>query len=142
MFRLQCAQKWLCSKVLAETPKITGFLEHQDYRTSEYCPLGTDRPRLPGAQGGPDWGRISSASIPKHFKKWAREQWGSEDEDGHKSWGAQGCHSWPTPPDHSRVVIGPVRVPLLLVANSSWVWPSLAPPHVRMSGQDPKSGVS
>lgn len=61
------AEQHLYSKVLAESPKLTGFLEHQDSRVSEYHSPDTDGPRLPGAQG--DLGRAGSASLLKHFSQ-------------------------------------------------------------------------
>lgn len=66
------AEGHLYSKVLVESPKITGFLEHQDSRTSEHHSPDIDGQRLPGAQGCPGQGtqgRANSSSLLKHFNQ-------------------------------------------------------------------------
>lgn len=126
------AEGHLCHKVLTECPKITGFLKHRDTRTSKQHPPGADGPRLPGAQGCPDWGRTSSASLPKHFRSSVQGSSGEVKIRMITRAGVQDCHYWPMSPDHSWVVIRSVRVPLPLGANPSWVWPSLVLPQVLM----------
>lgn len=126
------AEGHLCHKVLTECPKITGFLGHQDSRTSKHHPPGTDRPRLPGAQGSPDWARTSFASLPKHFKSSVQGCSGEVRMRMITRAGAQDCHSWSVSPDQSWVVIRSMRVPLPIGANPSWVWPSRVLPQVHM----------